>query len=222
MTPGTGPGPIDLFEAMSTTRAIRSFDARPISPGTIRALVEAASWAPSGGNLQQWRVVVLTDPAQRTAFAAVWRLSWARFVAGLELPEGEVADDFVGRQMRASSALAASIDDVPAVAVFCHYPGLIGYLDAHLERPSVVGGASLYPAVQNFLLACRAHGLGAVLTTTICLAEPEAAAVLGAPEGVGIHAAVPFGYPRGASHGPARRRPVDRLAYGDRWGEALP
>jgi nitroreductase len=212
---------IGLFEAMSTARAIRRFKPEPIEGGVIASLVEAASFAPSGGNLQQWRVVIVTGATQKVALGPIWRSSWSRYLSGLDLGDHEATADLKDRQLAAASAMADAIEQVPAIAIFCHYPELIGFTDADLDRPSVVGGASLYPAVQNFLLACRAHGLGAVLTTTLCIAESEVAELLGLPDNVGVHAAVPFGYPDGVAHGPLKRRPIERLAYTDRWGEPM-
>jgi nitroreductase len=85
---------------------------------------------------------------------------------------------------------------------------------------SVVGGASIYPAVENALLACRAEGLGCVLTTLLCEVESEVRALLAIPEPWATAAAVPIGYPVGGGHGPISRRPVANLAFADRWDAA--
>ena len=207
------PAAARLFDVMSTTRAIRRFTSDPVPEDVIRSVIEAASYAPSGGNLQQWRVVIVTDRRQLAKLGPLWRKSWSQYLE--RFSGGD--EDLTGRQHRGSAALAAAVEQLPAIAIFCHYPGLIGFTDAALDRPSMVGGASLHPAVQKFLLACHAHGLGAVLTTTLCLVEPEVAAVLHLPQSVGIHAAVPFGYPDKVSHGPLSRRPVERLAHRDSW-----
>ena len=183
--------------------------------------MEAASWAPTGGNLQQWRVVVVVDRDRLAALAPIWRRSWEAYRAGNEPTAENAGPNSFDRQLAAADTLAGEFENLPAVAIFCHYPALIAYTDRDLERPSVVGGASLYPAVQNFLLACRAHGLGAVLTTVLCAAEPEGAEILGLPDTVGIHAAVPFGYPAGAKHGPLRRQPPETHAYRDGWKQPL-
>jgi nitroreductase len=93
--------------------------------------------------------------------------------------------------------------------------------DAKLARPSVVGGASVYPAVQNLLLACRAEGLGCVLTTLLCQVEPEVRELLAIPDPWYTAAAVPIGYPLGKGHGPLSRKPVAKMVFGDQWGEAI-
>jgi nitroreductase len=93
--------------------------------------------------------------------------------------------------------------------------------DDALGRPSVVGGASIYPAVQNLLLACRTEGLGCVLTTLLCKAEPAVRALLEIPDPWATAAFVPIGWPASKGHGPLTRRPVQNMAFGDRFGAAL-
>ena len=110
---------------------------------------------------------------------------------------------------------------MPVICVFCFEPGALAITDARLERPSVVGGGSLYPAVQNLLLACRAEGLGCVLTTLLVASDAEVRELLAIPEPWGTYAFVPIGYPEGRGHGPLSRRPVEQVAYLDRWGEKL-
>jgi nitroreductase len=110
---------------------------------------------------------------------------------------------------------------MPVIATFCFHPERLTITDAELGRPSVVGGASLYPAVQNLLLACRAEGLGCVLTTLLCSREKEVRALLEIPEPWATCAFVPIGWPLGAGHGPLSRRPVEQVAFGDRFGQPL-
>ena len=92
--------------------------------------------------------------------------------------------------------------------------------DAGLDRPSIVGGASVYTAVENALLAARAEGVGCVLTTLLCFREAEVRELLGIAQGWYTAAAVPLGMPVGGGHGPIHRRPPEQLSYQDAWGEA--
>jgi nitroreductase len=110
---------------------------------------------------------------------------------------------------------------VPVINVFCFHPERLHITDTELGRPSVVGGASLYPAVQNLLLACRAEGLGCVLTTLLCSREKEVRELLEIPEPWATSAFVPIGWPVGGGHGPLARRPVSQVAFADRFGEPL-
>ena len=91
--------------------------------------------------------------------------------------------------------------------------------DAELGRQSVVGGGSIYPAVQNLVLAARSEGLGCVLTTLLCVEEPAVKKVLNLPEDWYTAAAVPLGYPVGGGHGPITRKPIDRMVFRDGYGE---
>jgi nitroreductase len=104
--------------------------------------------------------------------------------------------------------------------VFCFNPKMMAITDAGLERVSVVGGGSVYPAVQNALLACRGQGLGCVLTTLLCADEEKVREILSIPDPWGTAAAIPIGYPVLGGHGPISRRPVEKMAFSDAWGEA--
>ena len=124
--------------------------------------------------------------------------------------------------LRAADHLAHHLHEAPVLLVFCFDPRTMAITDADLGRPSVVGGASVYPSVQNALLACRAEGLGCTLTTLLCQREPEVKALLGIPDEWGTCALVPIGWPASRGHGPLRRRPVSQMAFLDQWGTELP
>ena len=102
--------------------------------------------------------------------------------------------------------------------VVCFNPDGLAVTDAKLDRLSVVGGGSIYPAVENLLLACRAEGLGCVITTLLCMEEPEVRTLLGVPDPWGTAAVVPIGYPILRGHGPISRRSVEELTFADAWG----
>jgi nitroreductase len=210
-----------LYEAMSTLRAVRRLKPTPIPNEVLRRVVQAAAWAPTGGNVQPWRVLLVTDPELRRGLGDLYREPWARYAAmsrkAIEaLPaERRAATE---RTLAAGDHLSAHFHESPVIAVFCFNPAHMAITDAGLDRPSVVGGGSVYPSVQNFLLAARAEGLGCVLTTLLCQREAEVKALLGIPPEWGTCAAVPLGYPLRRGHGPISRRPIEKLAYADRWG----
>jgi nitroreductase len=120
--------------------------------------------------------------------------------------------------LSAGDFLAEHFAETPAVVVFCFDPTRMAITDADQPRVSVVGGASVYPAVQNFLLACRAEGLGCVLTTLLCQVEPEVRELLGIPEPWATACAIPIGLPRGRGHGPLSRRPVETMVFAEQFG----
>lgn len=215
---------IDLYEAASTTRAVRRLRPDPIPDEVLLRVLRAATWAPSGGNLQPWHVIAVRDPARKRALAALYRELWSDYAAGrraLVAPLPDAVREPAERALRAGDHLAGHLGEAPVVGVFCFHPERLTLTDAGLGRPSVVGGASLYPAVQNLLLACRAEGLGCVLTTLLCRREKEVRELLEIPEPWATAAFVPIGWPVGAGHGPLSRRPVEQVAFADRFGEAL-
>lgn len=214
-----------VYEALSTLRAVRRLKPDPIPDAVLRRVLEAASWAPTGGNRQPWRIVVVKDAAKKARLAALYATQWTRFAKQYR---AAIADDMpadarerLERMIGAGDYLAAHFGQSPATLIFCFNPKDMAITDAGLDRPSVVGGGSVYPAVQNALIACRAEGLGCVLTTLLCFAEAEVRALLDIPDGWGTCAAVPIGYPIKRGHGPLRRRPIEELAFLDAFGAPL-
>ncbi len=215
---------MELYEAMRTLRAVRRLRPDPIPDDVLRRVLEAATWAPTGGNAQPWRIVVVRDAAAKQALGALYAERWAAYAKQhqeLVADAPEPVREKAARMLRAGDHLASHFGETPAVLVFCFNPRNMAITDAGQERPSVVGGGSIYPAVQNLLLACRAEGLGCVLTTLLCQREPEVRELLGIPDPWYTAAAVPIGYPQLRGHGPISRRPVGKMAFGDRWGEPL-
>jgi nitroreductase len=215
---------IGLYEAMRTTRAVRRLRPDPVPDAVLRRVIEAATWAPSGGNRQPWRIVVVRDAEKKQRLRDLYMGPWQRYAHGQRRALERLPPDVRAkgeRALRAADHLAAHLDEVPALLVFCFNPELLAITDLSLGRPSVVGGGSLYPAVQNLLLACRAEGLGCVLTTLLCVAEETIRPLLELPDPWATYAVVPIGYPAGSGHGPVSRKPVEEMAYLDRWGQAL-
>ena len=215
---------IDLYEAASTTRAVRRLRADPIPDPVLRRVMQAATWAPSGGNLQPWQVIAVREGERKQALADLYREPWSAYAAERRRmiePLPTDIRDRAERMLGAGDHLAAHMGEAPVVAVFCFHPDRLHITDEDLARTSVVGGASIYPAVQNLLLACRAEGLGCVLTTLLCARESEVRELLEIPEPWGVGAFVPIGWPVGGGHGPISRQPVEEVVFEDRFGEPL-
>ena len=209
---------IDLYEAMSTQRAVRRLLSDPIPDDVLERVVQAACWAPTGGNQQPWKVIVVTDAAKKAGLQAIYRPEWQRYVAGLLGRLDGQPDEVVAPWRRVAAAgdhLADHMHETPAILVFCANPAAMAITDAKLDRVSMVGGGSVYPAVQNAMLACVAEGLGCTLTTLHCFREPEVKALLEIPESWATVALVPIGYPVGRGHGPITRKGPDRMAARD-------
>jgi nitroreductase len=201
---------IGLFDAMRTTRAMRRLKTDPVPDELIREIIEAGTWAPSGGDAQHWRFIVVKDPQIKKQLQLRYQRAFEdlkqRFHAAPPPPGKTEAQK--QRMLAARDHLTEHFHEVPVLIVCC----LVG------DSGSGVGaGASIYPAVQNMLLAARALGLGATLTTRHLLYEKEVDEILGLPREAHTFAIIPVGYPLG-NFGPVSRAPVEQITFLDRWG----
>ena len=215
---------IDLYEAMSTLRAVRRLRPDSIPDDVLHRVLQAATWAPSGGNQQPWRIIAVKDPETKQRLQELYVGPWRKYAEEhRKLIEGLPAHILAKQEKMIGAAdhLAEHYAEAPVILVFCFCPEQMAITDIKADRPSVVGGGSVYPAVQNALLACRAEGLGCTLTTLLCLREPEVKELLGIPEKWGTCAYVPIGYPASKGHGPISRKPVEKMAFLDRWDAPL-
>ena len=211
---------MDLFEAIETTGTCRYFKPDPIPPRVLRRVLGAARFAPSGGNRQPVRFVIVTDPALRKELAALYLPHWKQYISGMT--RGEVRVDTLPAMVRNADHFANHLAEVPALAVVCARLADCYATDTQLGRLSVVGGASIYPAVQNFMLACRAEGLGTALTTLLVAEEPKVRPLLGLPDDIATTAFVAVGYPAKPFPKALRRRDLDESCFANRWGQKLP
>lgn len=199
----------DFWEVLSTARTIRRFTDEPVDDATLARCLEAATWAPNGANVQAWRFVVLRAPELRAAVAqaAQRSLEVIEPVYRMSRPEPG-ADDLRSRNNRATYELHDRAAEFTSV--------LFAYQRFETASELLLGG-SVFPAIQNFLLAARAQGLGACLTSWASYAgEPVLRNAVGVPEDWLIAGHVVVGRPRG-HHGPLRRRPASDVVFLDRW-----
>jgi nitroreductase len=201
----------DLFEIMRTTRSMRRLKPDPVPDDLLRQVLEAGTCAANGGNMQSWRFLVVKDKAVKADVAQWYRRGWnetvgPRYRAGGPAPG--VTPEAFERMLAAAEHLSDHLHEAPVWIVPC----LVG------GTPTRTSGSSIYPAVQNMLLAARALGLGATLTTLHMLFEKEVEAALGLPENAHTYALLPIGWPRGR-FGPVRRAPLAEVVYSDRWGQ---
>lgn len=214
---------IGLYEAMSSLRAVRKLKPDAIPEAVLERVLEAATWAPTGANRQPWRIVLVRSAASKLVLGDLYAGEWNKFAGYYAQQLGGLPAEEQAREQRtldAGNYLAAHFHEAPVIAVFCFDPKMLAVTDAKLDRLSVVGGGSIYPAVQNLLLAARAEGLGCVLTTLLCIVEAQVNELLAIPEGWGTAAVVPLGYPVGGGHGPIRRRPTTELVFDEAFGRA--
>jgi nitroreductase len=220
---------IGLFEAMYSARALRRLKPDPVPEEVLAKILDAAIRAPSAGNAQNWAFVVVRDPEQRRRLGAIYRkaadIVGAIYAARARPPH--MSEEQYRRLMSSGSYLWDHLGEAPVLLVAClrrealpPAAALPPAVQARLEdeREYVIrrAGASIYPAVQNIILACRALGLGTLITTNHMLYENEVKALLGLPDEVQTYALMPIGYPEGR-FGPVKRRPLSEVVHLDRW-----
>jgi nitroreductase len=216
---------MDLTEAIFTTRAVRRFTDEPVSTDDVLACLRAANQGPSGGNIQPWQWLVVRDPAVRSQVAEVYLRSYDRYepalLAGLPPFRSEEDEAAFHRSVRASRHLAEHLAEVPVLIAVCMPAISMSLQDEAGELDVGTPYASVYPAVQNLLLAARDRGLGTTLTTVYRVHQDDLRAVLGVPARYEIVALVPMGHPKGAFSTPRRRR-VESVTRWDHWENRTP
>ena len=203
---------LDLFEVMSTCRAIRRLRNDPVPDALVHRLIEAANYAPSGRNLQRARWIVVRDPEQRRRIADLNKLASVEHATAARDAERDLPhDDRVQRQRMWDAVLWQSehMHEAPVIVVACCI------MDDADQDPGRYA-SSIWPGVQNLLLAARAHELGAAPTTYALNFRDELEAALELPAHVRAMAVIPIGYPLG-EFGPVRRRTIAEVMMLDRW-----
>jgi nitroreductase len=206
---------MDFREVIQTTGACRHYRPDPIPDDVLARVLDAARWAPTGGNRQGVRLLAVRDAVKKKALRDLYVPLWEQYVARAGARPGAPLPKLIA----AADDMARHLDEVPVLLVVCAHLGDLLATDRHLDRLTVVGGASIYPSVQNVLLAARAEGLGTVLTTLLCAVEPQVKELLGIPADVLTAALVPLGYPVEPFPKKLARRPLSDICFGDTWGE---
>lgn len=223
---------MELIEALCSTGAVREYVAEPVTDRVVGRILDTARFAPSGGNRQGWRVIVVKDPDIRRRLREIYLDNWyeylAQFTAGLtpwapvtdrdaEAAAVQHADEMRSNAQAGPGGFAEHFDEVPVLLVVVADLRHLAAVDRDLGRYTMAGGASIYPFVWSILLAAREEGVGGVMTTMVIRSEPEVKALLGIPEEVGVAAVVALGrpvrFPRKLT-----RSPVSAFTSVDRYG----
>jgi nitroreductase len=227
---------MDLGQALRTTGAVREFEDRQVPDDVLYGILEAARFAPSGGNRQAWRVIVVADPVLRARLGALYLTGWYEYLAmsraGL-VPWAPVTDreaeaaalgkaTAVREQAtRTAPGFAEQLEKVPALLLLLADLRLLAAVDRDHDGYTLVGGASVYPFAWSILLAAHAAGLGGVLTTVLVREEASVLQLVGAPAGWVLTGALALGYPKQPRPSRLRRRAVELFAMVDRF-DGLP
>jgi nitroreductase len=220
---------IGLFEAIYTARSLRRLKPDPVPDELITRILDAAIRAPSAGNAQNWAFIVVRDAELRRQLGMIYRkasdIAEAVYAARGRPPH--LSDRQFARMLAGGAHLWNHLGEAPVLLIPCQRrpvtpprealpPAIAARYDDELAYTERIRGASLYPAVQNILLACRALGLGTVITTNHIRVEGEVKALLGIPENVDTFALMPIGWPLD-KFGPLTRRPLAAVVHSDRW-----
>jgi nitroreductase len=216
---------MDLYEAMRCAPTTRRFKEDAVPREALLRALEAARFAPSGGNRQGWRVVVVEDPAKRAALRDLYLPGWRAYLeltgGARMLAEPDSFDAARVRMVRRADEYAQGLDRVPVHLVVGVRLEDLAVTDSELPRQSIVGGASVYPFVQNLLLALRGEALGAALTTLLVPAEADVKRLLAIPQEVAIAAHIGVGYRDQPWPANLARKAVEEFAFSERYGDPL-
>jgi nitroreductase len=216
---------MELVAAMRSQHACRAYRPDPVPPAVFHRAIEAARFGPQGGNRQPVRFLIVTDPAKKRQLGEWYLVPWKAYIAaatsGAQAIEADSGDGKAtevlltdpAKSIAAADAFAERFGEHPAIVVVLADLAATHPTDTDLGRLSIVGGASVYPIVQNFCLALRDQGVATTLTTLLCAYEPQVKELLGIPADLSTAAFVVAGYPAKPFPTKLFRRPVADMAF---------
>ncbi len=211
---------MDLHEAMRSNITCRYYKDEPVPDDVLLRIFDAARFAPNGGNRQPVRFIAVRDAAKKRRLRDLYLPYWQEYMKGIDV--GAIKVKGMRRLIEAANHFAENMNEIPVIVVACARLEDVHPTDTELGRLSIVGGASVYPAVQNMMLAARAEGLGSALTTLLCHEEPEVKKLLEIPEDISTAAHIALGYPVKPFPKKLARRPLAESAFLERYGDVLP
>lgn len=210
---------MDFYDVVSTAWTNRHFTTDPVPDDVLGRAFDAARFAPQGGNRQPVRFITVRDQAKRTQLKDWYLQPWKAYLAAAA--DGGVRIGGEGKEaalLARADNFAEHMDEIPVHVVVCAELDGLHPTDLESGRLSIVGGGSVYPAVQNFLLGCRNEGLGAALTTLLCFFEKDVKELLAIPDGVITAAMIPVGWPAKGFPKKLLRRPMADIAFSETYG----
>jgi len=215
---------MDLDEALRTTFSCRDFTAEPLPDSVLTEILDRARFAPSGGNRQGWKVIVVRDASTRAKLAKLTEFGAKRYVAQQkngENPWNTIdpprVDAATIERTEPMPRLVEPVLKAPVVLVICVDLKVVASTDQDLERVGIISGASIYPFAWNLLLAARGRGYAGTITTLAVAQEPKVKELFGLPPHVAVAAIMPLGRPV-KQLTKLTRKPVSEFAMRERWG----
>lgn len=212
---------MELQDVIRVAGSCRFFRPDPVSDEVLARLFDAARFAPQGGNRQPVRWIVVRDRAVKQQLQDWYLIPWKAYLRATETGEVQIGGASAQRMARNADHMAEHLGEAPVLLVACAVLSDLTTPDAALDRVGIVGGASIYPAVQNLLLSAREIGLGAALTTLLCAFEPQVKELLAIPQGVATAGMIVLGWPARPLATRLTRRPVEDAVFAERYGEPL-
>ena len=210
---------MDLIEAMTTTGTCRYYRRDPVPDTLLERAFAAARFAPQGANAQPVRWVVVREATLRRALADLYAPLWRDYLADLRSRFPQLGS--LPRPLADADHFATHLAGVPVILVCCVRLDRVLATDAELGRLSIVGGASVYPFVQNLCLALRAEGVGTAITTLLCRREDEVRRLLEIPDDLATACHVAAGYPARPWPRKLRRMALSETVFAERFGTPL-
>jgi len=213
---------MDALEAMRTIGTARSFRAEDVPDAVVYEAAEAARFAPQGGNRQPVRLVVVRDRAKKERLAELYLAHWRGYFEAARAGTQALGEyDSARRALTRANKFAENLAGHPLIIVVCARLDALHITDRELDRPAVVGGASIYPYVQNLCIALRVQGVATALTTLLVESEPEVKELLEIPAEYITAAHVVAGYPARGFPEKLTRRPVEETVFVDTFGHSI-
>ncbi|WP_185995937.1 nitroreductase family protein [Nocardioides campestrisoli] len=210
---------MELTEAMTTTGTCRRFDPREVPPEVLHGAFDVARFGPQGGNRQAVRWLVVREAQLKERLQELYLRHWEPYYARIQ--EGQVRVGGGDRMLVAADEFAHSLAQVPVLVVICARTEDLQVTDSDTDRVSVVGGASIYPLVQNLCLALRDREVATAMTTLVCREEPAVRELLGIPDEYLTAGMLAVGYPARNFPTKLKRLPVEEVVFSDRFGKGL-
>ncbi len=212
---------MELRQAITTAVTSRYFSDEPVTDEELRTAFDYARFAPQGGNRQPVRWIVVRDADHKRQLQSWYLEPWKAYLGAAQTGDVAIGAEQMDRALRNADHFAENLHNVPAIVIACAEIDGLHPTDTELDRLSIVGGGSVYPAVQNFLLGCREAGVGAALTTLLCMYEPQVKELLAIPDGIATAAHIAVG--KRTRDFPTRldRLPLTDVVFGGSWGQAV-
>lgn len=207
---------MDFYEMVRTNNTCRYYKPDPVPPDVLARVVDAARWAPSGGNRQPLRFIVVRDRAKKLEMRNLYLPIWDEYI------KVRMANAPRSALLEAADHFARHMEDIPVFVLALARLADVHPTDTQLGRLSIVGGASVYPAVQNMLLAARHEGLGTALTTLHVAEEPKLKEMFDIPEEISVAAVVMMGWPVKPFPQNLRRAPLSGMLFDGKYGTPFP